>query len=83
MGVNGFHSNSTAVHRARLAEEIARIVADAKREGRMICTSDHAEHLRATYATGWSLGHVIDEIVAAAAAEGVPVEIARPHPESA
>jgi hypothetical protein len=70
-----------AISRRLLREEIRRIVADARANGTSILhTSDHAARLAAIYPTaGYSVGHIIDEIVMAAATAGLAVEIARPN----
>jgi hypothetical protein len=70
--------------RRLLKRAIWRIVADARAAGASILyTRDHAARLAATYPTAdYSVGRIIDEIVLAAAAIGVAVEIARPDEAS-
>ena len=64
--------------RALLLEEVLRIVEDAKRSSSVVRAGYHAGQLLAAYPkAGFSLGRIIDEIVAAAAAARVPVEISR------
>ena len=72
--------DTQAITRRLLLEEIPRIVADAKAEGMTLRTAHHAGILFATYpGANLSIGRIIDELVAAAAVAGVPVEIARPE----
>jgi hypothetical protein len=73
-----------ALSRRLLKREIGRIVADARTTGvGILHTNDHAGRLAAIYPTaGYSIGHIIDEIVVAAAAAGVAVEVARPNKRS-
>jgi hypothetical protein len=64
--------------RQLLLEEIASIVADAAATGAVLRAGDHAEHLRRAYpAAEYSLGHIMDELIMAAAKSGVPVEMSR------
>jgi hypothetical protein len=60
-----------------LFEEIARIVSEAKGGGGTLRTGYHAALLFDAYPTTFSLGRIIDELILAAAREGVPVEISR------
>ena len=65
--------------RRLLLREIERIVADARAKGSILRTADHAARLFATYGSAnFSIGKIVDELVAAAAVAKVPVEIARP-----
>ena len=68
------------IYRTLLAEEIDRIVAEAQSRGATLRTSYHAASLFAAYpGANFSVGRIIDEIVVAASAAKVPVEIARPN----
>ena len=68
--------------RALLIREIARIVAKARVDGRLLRAAPHAVTLLSTYPDAHlSMDRILDEIVIAASAAKVPVEIA--HPESA
>ena len=61
-----------------LREEIARIVAEAKPDGAALRTGYHAAQLAAAYPNcGFSLGRIINELIAEAASQHVPLEIAR------
>ena len=65
--------------RALLIKEIAALVADAKRDGRLISTDVHAARLLAAYPdANFSVGRIVDEIILAASALGIAVEMARP-----
>ena len=60
-------------------EDIARVVAGTKITGSLLRISKHAARLFAAYpGANFSLGRIIDELVAAAAAAKVAVEISRP-----
>ena len=65
--------------RAGIREEIACIVASARRNGRTLRTARHAASLFAAFpGANFSIGRIIDEIVLEAAAHGVALEIGRP-----
>ena len=67
-----------AVSRQLLREEIERIVADAKAAEMTLNTAAHAARLFAAYpGAHYSVGRIVDELVVAATAAGLPVEIAR------
>ena len=63
-----------------LVEEIRRIVADAITERRIVKTGRHAPDLLRAYPNcGLDSDQVVNEIGAAAACAGVPVELSRPE----
>jgi hypothetical protein len=65
--------------RDRLAAEIERIVRNSVRSGAIVRTGYYAGMLAHSYAdAGYSVGHIVDAIAAAASKHGLPVEIARP-----
>jgi len=71
----------TNVHivKSLLLEEIERIVAEAKQANDPVSAGYHAGHLLRAYPqSGLSLGRIINEITAMAAASKVPVENSRP-----
>lgn len=71
-------SGSTDSARAHLLEDILRIIEDAERSSSVVRAGCHAGRLLAAQPNaGLSLGRIIDEIVAAAGASKVPVEISR------
>jgi hypothetical protein len=72
-------ADGETVFRVLLTEEIEHIVAEAQRIGGTLQTSYHAASLFATPGANWSVGRIIHEIVLAASASNVPVEIARPN----
>ena len=64
-----------------VVEEIRRIVADAIRQGRIVKTGRHApELLRAYPNCGLTVDQIVNELGAAAACAGVPVELSRHEP---
>jgi hypothetical protein len=68
------------IYRTLLAEEIERIVAETQSSGATLRTSFHAASLFAAYpGANFSVGRIIDELVVAASAAKVPVEIAWPN----
>ena len=72
--------DTQAVARRLLLEAIPQIVASAQADGGMLRIAEHAAMLFAAYpAANLSMGRIVDELVAAAAAAGVPVEISRPE----
>ena len=72
-----------ATQRALLLREIACLVGEAERNGGKIATGTHAAMLFATYpGANFSVGRIIDEIVLAASAKRLVVEIDRPRPEA-
>lgn len=68
-----------AVARRLLKEEVERIVADVLANGRTLVTGRHAASLFAAYPdANFSVGRIVDELVAEAARAKVPVQITRP-----
>ena len=66
--------------RQLILDEIRTIVADAVAAGDILRVGPHARRLSATYpASGWSEGHIADELILAASAARVPLEISRLH----
>ena len=77
------NTDTEGLSRQQVLREIARIVDAASVSGTVIATGSHAADLLAAYPDAhWSIGHLVDEIVVAAATANVPVLIVRPHPES-
>jgi len=71
-----------AAQRRALLADIGKVIAVAAETGTMVRTGDLANTLVADYpAAGFTVGRIIVEITAAAAASKVPVEIDRPGGE--
>ena len=71
-------SSSNHTHSHLIDEEIRAIVADAVSSNRLLRVGTHAKRLSATYpGSGFSPGRLVDELIAAASAAKVPVEIDR------
>lgn len=71
--------SSESTQRTLLLEQIAIIVADAERDGRIISTARHAARLFASFpGANFSIGRIIDELVLAASSRRVALEITRP-----
>ena len=69
-------TGSEVMQRMLLAKEIGCMLAVAKSKGSIVDVGHHAGVLLASYPrANFSLGRIIDEIVVAAAAAGVPIEI--------
>jgi hypothetical protein len=62
--------------RERLADEIAKVVEDARSSRLTLRTGPHAARLFAAHPNAnRSVGHIVDQLIAAAVAAGVAVEI--------
>ena len=72
-----WQSGCSRVAERLLLEEIERIVGDARYRDETIRANHHARLLFDAYPYTFSLGRIIDELVLAAAREGVPVDISR------
>lgn len=73
------HAASEPNMRRLLLEEIERIVADTARAGTILRTGEIAARLAEIYpGTNFSIGRIIDEIIASATVAKVAVEISRP-----
>ena len=72
-------ANGEASQYGLLLTEIERIVSEAAQTSAVLRTQDHAARLLESY-PDFSLGRIINEIVATAAIAKVPVEIERPKP---
>jgi hypothetical protein len=66
-----------SILRRLVLDEIASIVADAKKAGRILRAGYHAGMLAARYGDCFSVGRMIDELVLEASRQHVPVEIGR------
>ena len=65
--------------RELILDEIRLVVAEAIGSGDILWIGPHARRLLETHpGSGWSEGHIADELILAAANAGVPVEISRP-----
>ena len=75
----GLGSDETeAAARRLLRFEIGRVITEAQSAGSIVRAGHTASQLLRSYPTaGFSLGHILDEVIAAAAAAGIPVDMSR------